>query len=91
MLLMSGGVSVLERVIEPARGGFSAEHAQYVLSLDFSAEEHARYKQLSAKAQDGTLSADEQRDLDELLTADALLTILQSKARISLAPHNSAA
>jgi len=88
---MPGGVSILERVIQPERGDFSADHARYVLSLDFSAEQHSRYKVLSAKAQEGTLSLEEQRELDELLTADALLTILQSKARVSLAKHNSAA
>ncbi len=48
MVAQSG---ILERIIEPQRGGFSPEHARYVLSLDFSPEEHAVYAALSEKAQ----------------------------------------
>jgi len=34
---------------------------------------------------------DEQIEIDEFLTVNALLTVLQSKARVSLKKHNSAA
>jgi hypothetical protein len=67
------------------------DHARYILSLDFSPEEHARYAELSAKAQSGTLTEQEQGELDEFLTANALLMILQSKARVSLKQHTPAA
>lgn len=83
--------SLLDRVIEPHRGDFSAEHARYVLSLDFSPAEHARYADLSSKAQDVNLSADEEAELDDFLLVNTLLMVLQSKARISLAKHNSTA
>jgi hypothetical protein len=83
--------TLLERLIEPQRGSFSQEHARYVLSLDFSPVEHARYEQLSNKAQDGSLTADQQLELDEFLSVNALLMILQSKARVSLKKHTSAA
>jgi hypothetical protein len=78
-------------MIQPHRGGFSSEHARYVLSLDFSPEEHQRFAELSAKAQDRTLDSPEQNELDDLLSVNAMLSILQSKARISLTKHNSAA
>jgi hypothetical protein len=83
--------SILERIIEPSAGGFSSELAKYILGLDFSPEEQARCQALSAKAQAGTLTAEEQADLDELLGVNSLLMILQSKARISLGKHSSAA
>jgi hypothetical protein len=83
--------AILDRIIQPEQGGFSAEHVRYVLSLDFSPAEHTKYAELSAKAQQGALNADEQADLDDLLTVNALLMILQSKARVSLKKHNSAA
>jgi hypothetical protein len=85
------GASILERIIEPQLGRFSNEHARYVLSLDFSPEQQARYAELAEKAQDGTLTEKEESELDEFITANALLTILQSKARISLRKHNPAA
>jgi hypothetical protein len=82
---------ILDRIIEPSRGGFSPDHARYVLSLDFTADEHARYADLSGKAQSGSLSADEASELGDFLSVNAMLTILQSKARVSLSRHNSAA
>ena len=68
--------AILDRIIEPQRGGFSPEHSRYVLSLDFSPEEHARYAALSEKAKTGTLSEQERADLDDFLTVNAWLTIL---------------
>jgi hypothetical protein len=88
---MTLGASVLERIIEPHTGGFSDEHARYVLSLDFSSEEQTHYAGLAVKAQDGDLTEQEEAELDEFVAANALLTILQSKARISLKKHNPAA
>jgi hypothetical protein len=91
MTVMTKPLDILDRIIEPQAGGFSEEHARYVLSLDFSADEHAYYDELAAKAQEGSLSADEQADLDEFLAVNAMLTVLQSKARVSLKKHSSAA
>ncbi len=88
---MTTGASILERMIEPQRGGFSNQHALSVLSLDFSSDEQARYAELAQKAQDGTLSEPEEAELNEFVAANSLLTIPQSKARISLKKHNPAA
>jgi hypothetical protein len=88
---MQTGASILERIIEPPTGGFSNEHARYVLSLNFSAEEQARYAELARRNQDGVLSDDEETELNEFVTANAILAILQSKARISLKRHSPAA
>ncbi len=88
---MSLHPDLFERIIEPQRGGFSEEHARYVLSLDFTPEEHTRYAELARKAQDGSLSPDEQAQIDDFLAVNAVLSVLQSKARVSLTQHNSAA
>ena len=82
---------ILERIIQPQQGGFSEEHARYVLSLDFTPDEHARYAQLAARAQEGSLSEEEKSEIDDFLAVNALLAVLQSKARVSLRRHNSAA
>jgi hypothetical protein len=44
-------------MFRPDAGTLSAELAEYILEVDFPAEDHAVYEQLSAKAQDGTLRA----------------------------------
>ena len=88
---MTTGASIIERIIEPQKGDFSNEHARYVLSLDFSTEEQARYAELARKVQVTPLTEQEAAELDEFLAANALLTILQSKARNSLKKHTPAA
>ena len=88
---MDAQSGILERIIDPERGGFSPEHARYVLSLDFSPDEHAVYAALSEKSQAGALSDQERAELDDFLTVNALLTILQAKGRISLKKHGPAA
>jgi hypothetical protein len=89
-MMLTGG-SILERIIEPRTGGFSNEHARYILTLDFSAEEQTRYAELARRNKEGGLTAEEEAELNEFVTANALLTILQSKARISLKRHSPAA
>ena len=88
---MSNRPPILERIIEPEHGGFSEDHARYVLGLSFPNSLQQRYAILAEKAQQGTLSPDDQAELDEYLNANAFLMVLKSKARISLNQHNSAA
>ncbi len=83
--------TIFETIIQPTKGTFSVEHARYVLSLDFRPEEHQRCDQLSQKASEGTLNPAERSELDALLAANAILTILQSKARVSLRKNSTAA
>ena len=83
--------SAIERIIQPSQGSLSEELASYILQLDFPPQDHRRYLELSEKAQEGTLSSDEQSELDDLLTANDVLAILQSKARVSLRSHQPAA
>ena len=88
---MSNRPRILEQIIDPKKGGFSPEHARYVMALRIPGFLQKRYAALADKAQNGTLSAQEQRELDEFLDADALLTVLKSKARVSLKRRGTAA
>jgi hypothetical protein len=83
--------SALERILQPGQGTLPRPLAEYLLQLDFSPEDQALYEELSAKAQNGTLTQDEQSSLDDLLTANDVLTILHSKARVSLSRQTPAA
>jgi hypothetical protein len=75
---------ILERIIRPAEGSMPADLARYLLDLDFAAPDHERIAALSARAQDGALSPEEEAELDGYLHVNDLLSILQSKARQSL-------
>ena len=65
--------SILEQVINPQVGNLTPDVAQYILSLDFPPAVHARYAELSEKAQEGTLSPTEKNELDDILVADAVV------------------
>ncbi len=85
------GLSILERMIDPGHGNFTPDVAKYFLAFDFSPEQHARCDVLSEKAARGALSESEAVELDELIAANAILTALQSKARLSIHSQTPAA
>src|SRR5262245_18395886 len=77
-------VAILDRVIRPERDDLSPEAARSLLRLEFDGRDGERMNELSAKASDETLTADEERELDCFVYAGHLLALLQSKARQSL-------
>jgi hypothetical protein len=77
-------VAILSRVIEPEKATFAPEAARAILALDFNAEDKNRMRQLSSKAQEGTLTRREKTEINNYERAGHVLNILQSKARLSL-------
>ncbi|HEY7089826.1 MAG TPA: hypothetical protein VH518_17140 [Tepidisphaeraceae bacterium] len=77
--------------MRPSEGDLPQDFARKLLELDFSPADHARYRELSEKAQLGQLTDQEKLDLEDLLTANDVLTILRAKARTSLNSRPSAA
>ena len=63
---------------------FSKELARQILTLHFPPEDHQRYEELSAKAQEGALTEEERTELDDLLNLNDLLMVLKAKAEVSL-------
>lgn len=86
---MTDSTSIFDRIVEPGKGDLSPQLARYVLSLTFPKRIQNRYVKLSEKAQLGALSKREEAELDEYLSANAFLTVLQSKARVSLVGRSS--
>jgi hypothetical protein len=82
---------VLTQIVEPDHGDLSPELASYVLSLNFTPAQHARFAELSAKVQQGSLSEDEQHALNVLNFANTMLGVMQSKARQSIRRRQPAA
>lgn len=75
---------ILERLIDPHTPSFSHEAARAILEITFPPSDVRRMNELAAKAREGTLTLDEQDEIDGYERVGHLLGILQSKARLSL-------
>jgi hypothetical protein len=62
-----------------------------VLALRFSPDEKARYEELAYKVQGPEITPDERQELEDFVNVDMLLTLLKSKARLSLKHQSSPA
>lgn len=80
---------IFDRMLEPDRGDLSPQHAKYILSLTFTQQQIARYRDLASRHQDGMLNEEELAELDEFVNANTILMLLQAKARRSLQQHPS--
>jgi hypothetical protein len=78
-------VSILNRILRPETPMLSPEAAREILALDFDPADKDRMRQLSAKAREGRLTAEEDAEAGRYELVGHLLNILQSKARRSLA------
>jgi hypothetical protein len=78
------GTAMLERLAELDPSSFSPETARVFLQLGFSRAEQRRVDQLSERARQGSLTPDEEQELDESIHVGNLLAIVQSKARQAL-------
>ena len=83
---MSAGIEsvILSRILDPSKGDIPPDLARYMLELQFTAADQERMAFLSAKAQEGTLTSEEDDELEGYLNVNDFLSIMQSKARISL-------
>lgn len=82
--LPSSEAAIVGRLMKPDHGDFSPEAARELLSLQFSDDDQARMRELSLKAQDGTLTLTEQAEVENYRRVGYWLGILWSKARLSL-------
>jgi len=76
--------AILERVLGLNRADFPPAVAREMLKFSFPPEDCERYRELSAKAQEGALSGDERSELEDYLNVDDLLIMLKAKAEASL-------
>lgn len=66
--------------------GMSTALAESILTLDFPERDAARVDELNAKANEGTLTGDEEAELEAYINIGDLLAYWQSKARQTLHP-----
>src|SRR5437879_5901356 len=76
--------AICGRIVKPDRGTLTPELARAILKLDFDPEDHERVGILSATAQKGTLTPEERAEPEEYIRVNHEVTLLQSKARLSL-------
>ena len=78
-------VSSLERLLRPLRRELSAELAGALLHLKADTEVQARYDELAGKNTEGALSAAERAELESLVRANSILSLLKAEARALIA------
>ena len=76
---------VLRRMLRPLVESLRDELLKAVVAIQPDPVEEERYHELADKNTEGTLSADEQSELEAMVSATTLLSILSMEARISLA------
>jgi hypothetical protein len=86
-MVANAASAILERVIQPRTPDLTPEAARGLLQLQFSPTDHARMTELTTRAREGRLTADEQEELDAYVEVGLLIDLLQSKARLSLKGH----
>ena len=81
--------AILTRLAGPDEPAFSAAAAKGILTLDFNPVDKDRMHALAAKAREGTLTPDEQAEVEAYSRIGSLLGILKSKARRALKRRTS--
>jgi hypothetical protein len=82
---------IVKRLIRPGSGNMPPEVARFFLDVRLDPSDEARITELSGKANEATLTATEEAELDSYLRVCTSLDILHAKARISLKAQTSAA
>jgi hypothetical protein len=77
-------VAIFSRILEPEQATLSAAAARAILAFGFSQADQDRMQQLSAKAQQGALTPDEQDEINNYERVGHVLSLMKSKARRSL-------
>jgi hypothetical protein len=81
--------SYLDRFLEPVTDAFTPEMAHAVVNLRADAGTQARIEELRHKADQGTLTPDEEAEYKEFVESLDVISIIQSKARKFLARHRA--
>ena len=76
--------AIFSRVLEPDRATLPVAAARAILELGFSQADQGRMRELSAKAREGTLSSDEQAEINNYERVGHMLSLMKLKASRSL-------
>ena len=79
----------LDRFLDPVTDAFTPEMAEVIVSLQADEGTQARVQVLREKANEGTLTKEEDAEYRDFVEAVDVISILQSKARQFLARQSS--
>lgn len=74
----------LERLLRPLRRHLSAELADALARLEADVEVQTRYEELAGKNTEGVLTTEERAELESLVRANSILSLLKAQARAFL-------
>jgi hypothetical protein len=77
-------VAIFGRVLESDQATLDVAAARAIINLDFKQTDKDRMRILLAKAKEGTLTADEQVEINNYERVGHMLSLMKSKARRSL-------
>ena len=77
-------VGSLERLLRPLRHELSVELAGALLRLETDAEVQARYDELADKNTEGAVTPEERAELESLVRANSIVSVLKAEARAIL-------
>jgi hypothetical protein len=77
-------VAIFGRILESDQATLDVAAAQAIINFDFKQTDKERMRVLLAKAKKGTLTADEQIEIDNYERVGHMLSLMKSKARRSL-------
>lgn len=81
--------SYLDRFLDPVTEALTPETARTIVNLSTDAQTQARIETLREKANDGTLTPEEDAEYKEFVEAVDIISIIQSKARKFLAKRSA--
>ena len=81
---------VWERTIQPGQASLTPDAARYFLQLRFDARDLGRMNELATTARAGSLTPDQQSELDNYMQLGWFLDLMKSKARLSLGERAAA-
>jgi len=74
----------LERLLRPLRRQLSTELADALVRLEADAEVQTRYEELAGKNTEGVLTVAERAELESLVRANSVLSLLKTQVRAFL-------
>ena len=78
-------LSALERLLRPLSQKLTAELARALITIQADVETQTRYEDLAGRHTEGKLTPDELAELESIVRANSLLTVLKVEARAFLA------
>ena len=84
-------VDIFSRLIDASNPTLTPDAAAGILQLGYSEADHARMAELAGKSNGGVLTPDERRELESYVFVGDVLSLLKSKARLSLRKQSPAA